>query len=793
MRLVSGDVSSHMRGKLRQRERGVKLPLFRAGKGYPGPLFSWLGRFAFRNRWRVVFAWGVVLFLGVIFAPRAGSALSSGFGEFDTEARQGLEILEEKLGFTATVIDVVFSSQSLTVDDPRYRQEVEHTLAGLEGFPRLERIETFYNGDRPWLASEDRRTMFVQVWLDVDLAEAQDLVPEFRRSLNRSDQLRVLVTGSAPIFADLDKAIESDLRRAEFITFPLVVLALLIVFGTVVAAGLPVLIGAMSLAVTLALLYGLAQVIQVSVFSQNVASFLAIGLSVDYALVMVSRFREELQRGRGVEEGVVVTTATAGKAIFFSGFTTALGLAELTLIGVTGLRSLGLGGVIVVSLSVALALTLIPAVLGALGYRVNALRVLPGGALRETGRWAWLATRVMRHPLLVLLPILVFLLLLGSPFLRVRLGTTFASILPRGAEARQGWDLLNQEFGEGQVSPTLVVVSSDGTVRTPERVGALYDYTRELAGLPGVTGVQSIVGPDLRLGGDNGVLSTAALDKEAFQRFLSRPDLIPIPELRERVQATLGELSAEDATFIRVFSDYPTNSPEARQLVKEIRSFNPGEGLSRHVSGATAGLMDWTSALYREVPKALAFVVVSIYLALLVLFRSVVLPLKAVFMNFLSISASFGALVFIFQEGHFQGLLNFQAQGYLEASVPVILFAILYGLSMDYEVFLLARVKEEYDLSGDNTASVALGLERTGRIITSAAMILVVVAGSFATGDNVIVKALGVGTALAVFLDATVVRALLVPATMRLLGRWNWWAPSFLQRWLPELEGPQRV
>ena len=672
MRLVSGDVSSHMRGKLRQRERGVKLPLFRAGKGYPGPLFSWLGRFAFRNRWRVVFAWGVVLFLGVIFAPRAGSALSSGFGEFDTEARQGLEILEEKLGFTATVIDVVFSSQSLTVDDPRYRQEVEHTLAGLEGFPRLERIETFYNGDRPWLASEDRRTMFVQVWLDVDLAEAQDLVPEFRRSLNRSDQLRVLVTGSAPIFADL-------------------------------------------------------------------------------------------------------------------------GLAGLTLIGVTGLRSLGLGGVIVVSLSVALALTLIPAVLGALGYRVNALRVLPGGALRETGRWAWLATRVMRHPLLVLLPILVFLLPLGSPFLRVRLGTPFASILPRGAEARQGWDLLNQEFGEGQVSPTLVVVSSDGTVRTPERVGALYDYTRELAGLPGVTGVQSIVGPDLRLGGDNGVLSTAALDKEAFQRFLSRPDLIPIPELRERVQATLGELSAEDATFIRVFNDYPTNSPEARQLVKEIRSFNPGEGLSRHVSGATAGLMDGTSALYREVPKALAFVVVSIYLALLVLFRSVVLPLKAVVMNFLSISASFGALVFIFQEGHFQGLLNFQAQGYLEASVPVILFAILYGLSMDYEVFLLARVKEEYDLSGDNTASVALGLERTGRIITSAAMILVVVAGSFAIGDNVIVKALGVGTALAVFLDATVVRALLVPATMRLLGRWNWWAPSFLQRWLPELEGPQRV
>jgi RND superfamily putative drug exporter len=276
-----------------------------------------------------------------------------------------------------------------------------------------------------------------------------------------------------------------------------------------------------------------------------------------------------------------------------------------------------------------------------------------------------------------------------------------------------------------------------------------------------------------------------SITREQYHLLLANPSLVP-PELREALNSFMGPTS----TVLRVYTSVDPNSEEARGLVRRIRSYEPGGDLKLYVSGATADLMDAIDVMYSDFPKVIIFVVVAIYLVLLLLFRSVVLPLKAVVMNAMSIFASFGALVYIFQEGHFQGLLGFRAEGFTEASLPILIFCIVFGLSMDYEVFLLSRVKEIYDETDDNTLSVAQGLERTGRIITSAAMIMVLVASSFSTGEIVLIKALGVGIAIAVFLDATLVRALLVPALMRILGAWNWWAPGFLKRVLPQWQVP---
>jgi len=729
-------------------------------------VFAALGHWVFRWRWAIIGVWVVLLATALPLAPRAGAALKGGFGEVDTEARRALRLLERDLGLTPTVHTLVYHSDRLTVDDPAFRQEAQDSLQRLAALPAFHHLVTYLNSPNPYLVSGDRHTTYALLWMELSGDEGLERVGEVRQAL-RTPTLQTWVTGPAAIFADLNAVSEQDLRRAEIISFPLVMIALLVVFGTAVAASLPLIMGAVSLVVTLAILYLVSQVTEMSVFSLNMASLLGLGVAIDYSLLLVSRFREELARGQ-TEEALVRTLTTAGRALLFAGLTTVLGLLGLLLFRFMMLRSIGIGGVVVVGLSVLVALTLLPAILGVLGPRVNALPVLPRRRLAQ-GFWERWARAVMRHPLLVLLPAIAFLVLLGLPFRQVRVGTPWASVLPSGAEARQGWDLLARQFGEGELSPVVVAVTSPTAVLRPENVAALYGYTQELAQDPRVQRVESIVTLDPRL------------TLEAYQALYRDPEQVPLPQ----VQAVVKELASQRTTMVRVISPHLANSEEAKALVRELRRKPIGGDLQTQVTGSAATLIDVVAVLYHDFPYALAFVVGSIYLVLLVLFRSVVLPAKAVLMNTLSILASYGALVFIFQQGHFQGLLGFQAEGYLEATIPILLFCILFGLSMDYEVFLLSRVKEIYDVSGDNSASVAQGLERTAGIITSAALIIVLVSAAFATGEVIVVKSLGVGIALAIFVDATVVRALLVPSLMRLLGDWNWWAPRFIKRLLP--------
>jgi RND superfamily putative drug exporter len=564
----------------------------------------------------------------------------------------------------------------------------------------------------------------------------------------------------------------------------------------VVAAILPALVGGGAVIVSLALIFGLGQITSLSIFVLNITTLFGLGLGVDYSLFIVSRFREELVHGRNIEEAVAIAVATAGRAVTFSGFTVSVGLLGLILFRVNMLRSVGMAGVLVVLMAVFVALTLLPAVLAIIGTRVNAfpvripkLRNLVGARslvpikdkfiappnVREEktttelqyGFWYRLSHLVMRYPVHIFVPVLLFLIALGLPFLGVRFSAPDASILPADVPSRAAYDLLNSRFNARETTPILLAVQTTGDVLTPRNIHNLYDYVRRIEADSRVARVDSIVSADPRL----------TLDQ--YELLYTHPQLIGDPYLSAYLKSSV----AGDTTMISVISKYGMLDQHSLELVQTIRNTPPGNGITVLVDGGTAGNIDYVYSLYTEFPIAALIVAITTYIVLLLFFRSLLLPLKAILMNTLSILASYGALVVIFQHGFMHQVLGFTPLGFVEASSPILLFCALFGLSMDYEVFLLSRIQEAFWQTGDNTQAVALGLQRSGGIITSAALIVIVVSACFATADMILVKALGLGMALAVALDATLVRGLLVPATMRLLGNLNWWLPfSGVQR-----------
>ncbi|HEY7031255.1 MAG TPA: MMPL family transporter [Thermomicrobiales bacterium] len=736
-------------------------------------MFVSIGRFAHRRRWPVIVAWFVVFAVSIPFLLRVEEPLKvGGFSSDKTDAARAADVLERDLGFSPSTVVVIFHSDGLVATNPKFGAEVRAALAGVSELPNVTHV--VLPTDDPHLIARDGHTAYALVGLNLPPEEAQRDIPAFKAALRHPPDLSLLVAGGPAFYADIETVSQRDLRRAEVIAFPFALAALLLVFGSVVAAVVPLAVGGLGVATVLLALYGIAQVTDLSIFVLNLATMLGLGLAVDYSLFVTSRFREELSRRDGdVAAAVEVTVGTAGRAIFFSGLTVLIGLSGLTLFGFMFLRSVGIAGVVVVFCSVLAALTLLPAVLSVIGTRIDRFRLVrraPQIEAGEGGFWSALSHRVMRHPVAVLVPTLALLLLLGAPFLHVDVSSPDATILPTDLPSRQAFDLIVREYGPGEISPFVVVVQSPTSIFAPNNVAALYDLTERLRQDPRIARVDGIA---------------------AFDGTVTREQAVALVQLRRRlgglaVDSPLGQLANDNAAVIVAYSRSYANSSENKALLRDLRAESPGGDLTVLVGGGTADIVDTVRLMYGDFPRAIALIVVATYLVLLLLFRSVVLPLKAIVMNTLSIVASYGALVYVFQEGHFSGLLDFAPLGYVEASLPVIMFCVLFGLSMDYEVFLLSRVREEWDRTGDNTASVAAGLQRSGRIITSAALIVVVVTASFVSADVILIKALGLGIALAVALDATVVRALLVPATMRLLGSWNWWLPTPLRRLVPE-------
>jgi RND superfamily putative drug exporter len=737
--------------------------------------FERIGRLVVRrHRWFLA-AWAVVLIVAAPIAPRIVSELrSGGFTLEDLPSARARQVLEGALGAPPSAVAIVIHSETMEAGTPAFELAAAEATRDVASAQHVAAVRSHVEATSQ--VSADRRTAYDIVFMDLPPDDSPAGLPGIQAVLRSVPGLEIGLAGGPAFYEDVQRVSEDDLRRSELISLPLAALALLLVFGSVVAAALPLAVGGAAVVIALAAIAVIASLTPMSIFVLNLATLLGLGLGVDYSLLMTSRFREEMVGRSGpdrVARAVEATVATAGRAVFFSGLTVLLGLLGLILFEFMILRSVGIAGAVVVGLAMLSALTLLPSLLVVAGAHLDRLRVrqVRAGADAD-GPWARLARLVMRRPVAVLVPTLAALLVLGWPFLHVRFSAPDSTILPDTVPSRIAYDRLVAAFGEGPFAPISLVIRTEGPATAAGNLARLHDYSRRLEADPRIAKVDGLVDLDPRL------------RLEQYQLLYGDPSGPP----DRFVQAALAATTRGEVTTFTLTTGFASNRPEARALVEDLRSGSgplaPPGGTTVLVGGGAADVVDVVDRIAADFPRTALFIIVTTYLVLFMLLRSIVLPAKALLMNSLSIVVSFGALVWIFQDGNLSALLGFRPLGFVETTQPVILFCVLFGLSMDYEVFILSRMKETWEQTGDNREAVARGLERSGRIVTSAALIVVVVASSFAFADIVLIKALGLGMAIAVALDATVVRALLVPATMRLLGDWNWWIPRRLDRWL---------
>jgi RND superfamily putative drug exporter len=747
-------------------------------------IFAQWGGVVFRHR-RLVLGFSMLLFvvsvLGLLNAGKLRSPRTT-----PLEAGRASDLVDSELqrptDTAGSHFSLVVDGRGRKVDDPAFQAALADALAPLRADTRVTGVQAA--GDLPpdaarLLVSKDGTKTIVSVALRDSAEDAQPYYEALRAEVHSAD-LDITATSSLAIQHDFDAYLARDLSRAEYVSLPLSLLLLLFVFGAVVSALLPVGVGVLTIAGAVGGVLFLAHFTDVNQYALNVVTLIGLGVSIDYSLFVVSRFREELAAGLDVEAALRRTMATAGRAVTFSGLTVAIGLSGLLFYTGTFFTSLGLAGAISVAVAVVYGLTFLPATLAMLGPRVDRLRIpLPRGG-DGPGFWHRLATGVMRRPVLVLLPTVGFILLAGLPFQQIRLANGDITLLPLSAESRRGTEIIRRDFpGQDQNTVTVVLNWPDGRPLSPDHVGAAYDLSRRIAAMPNVLGVDSVVDADPKL------------SRADYQRLYADPVAAP-PALARAAAVGVGP----HIVLISAHTKLLDTGDEARNLVRDIRAIKvPGAEVL--VTGFTAFDIDFIKYVLDRTPLAVAYIMVVTYLVLLLLLGSVVLPIKAVVMNLLSLSASFGALVWIFQQGHLSGLLGFEPAS-IDPSVPILLFCIVFGLSMDYEVLLLSRMKEEFERTGDNRGAVAQGLERSGRLVSGAAAIMVAVFSAFALADVVLIKSIGLGMAIAVAIDATIVRALIVPATMRLLGNLNWWAPAPITRLyhrlgLAEAPAPERL
>ena len=696
-------------------------------------MFGWLGRLAVRRR-------RLVLALSVLFVVAAGAGGVGVFGALEddgfedprSESARASAFLEDELGASEPELVLVVEAAGGDVDAPEVVDAGTALGDELATAPHVGSVISYWALDRaPPLRSTDGAAALVVV----DLVGTDDEVEE---AFNRIDEdyagdrgaIEVRLGGSEAIGQAIGEQLEQDLARAESMAVPATLLLLVLVFGGVVAASLPLAIAVVSVTGTFLALFAITQVTDVSLYSINLTTALGLGLAIDYSLFIVSRYREELAAGRPADHAVIRAVETAGRTVAFSALTVAASLSALLVFPLYFLRSFAYAGVAVVVTAAAGSLLTLPALLAVLGPRVNAWSLRRRSRRQDGagGFWHRLAGAVMRRPVPVATGVVVLLLVLGSPFLRVDPGLPSYEVLPASNEARQAADALATRFSGNQGEQFAVVLPRvDAEGADADDVEAFVD------GIRGVDGV-----------------------------------------------AEASVQAADAGSWVTVVPSVVLRSPDGERMVEAIRDLRPPFEFG--VEGGAAELVDSKAAIYGRLPLALAIIGGATFVLLFAVFGSILVPVKAIVLNLLSLTATFGAMVWVFQEGHLSGVLDFTATGQLDVAMPILMFCIAFGLSMDYEVFLLSRIKEEHDRTGDNTAAVAAGLEKTGRLITAAALVLAISFAAFGTSGVAFMKMMGLGLALAILMDATVIRGLLVPAFMRLAGEANWWAPGPLRR-----------
>lgn len=721
---------------------------------------------------------------GVGAANLQNSLKVGGFSLPGTEFNTTSNILARDLNISSDkAADLVFHSDQHLVTEKVFFDEVDRVTRSLQQSKNITKVETVYTTGIPDFVSRDNHTTYALVTLTGSEEQLERATPDLRR-LVQSKTLTVYLIGQASANYDIETASADDLVRVERFTFPVIFILLVLVFGSLVAAGIPLVLGAVGVFSSLGVLYIVAQLTDVSIFALNTASMIGLGLAIDFSLIMVSRFREELVH-QSVQEALNRTLQTAGRSITFSGITLILTMAVLTLFPVMIIRSIAMAIMIVAAVAVLSGLLLLPALLAVLGNRVNSLNLrnrLPGlGGSRE-GMWYRWAHAVMRRPWASIAAALLVLGLLALPALKMQRTGVTVLVLPKSSESRQAYELLQRQFGQGEPAPLFVVIQADrpNGVWTPGILQGIYDLHTRLIADPRVAHVQSLAS----------LIPNPTAD---WIKSLS-PATIDSNVDRKRIAQRLVNIDGTNTTTTLIV--YPRRSetdPETVSLMKDLRAqakqWAPTlQNVRVLVGGSPAEHYDFDKVVYDQFPLLLVLSLVVTFAILMLFFHSLVLPLKAILMNLASIVASYGVLVLIFQYGVADWLLRFHHIGAVLSYTPVLLFSILFGLSTDYEVFLLTRVRESYNQGHTNEEAVAHGLERTAGVITAAGLIMIAVFGSFALTSVLVIKEIGLGLAVAVLIDTTLVRVVLVPATMKLMGAWNWWMPRGLGRLVPEIE-----
>ena len=642
----------------------------------------------------------------------------------------------------STDIVALYSSTQYSVTDPQFRDSVLTVESRLKTDPNVAKVASYYDTRSAALVSTDGHSTYLAISLVQGYSSGQ--AKQVRHDVTAVG-LTTEVGGNAVVNLDISSQVGAGIATAEEIAMPALCLLLIVVFGNLIAALMPILLGGFAILGAFTAIRVIEIFTGVSVYSINVVTILGLGLAVDYGLFIVTRYREELDRGKPMREAIARTMATAGRTVAVSGLLVALAFCSLLIFPQELLRSMGFGGAAAVLVAMVASLTVLPALLAVLGPRIDAVR-LPwtrrgrptsgpdsaatgsaagsASAAVPSGRWAAIATSVMRRPVLYLVGVLIVIGVLAAPIAGIQFGGIDEHMLPSGTQSLTVSETLAADFPGGDVSPIRIFLGAT----TPAQAA---DFRQAVQGVPGVTEVS---------------------------------------------------VAAQNGTATLLTAGYTGNfsSSAAQGMVQHIRALTHPSGTVVMVGGPTASVVDQLASLRSRLPWMALIAGGVTMLILAIAFGSILVPVKAIVMNLLSIGAAFGVVTWVFQDGHLSGVFGFTSTGYVEASQPVLMVAILFGLSMDYEVFLISRIRERWDDLGDNTAAVADGVQRTGRIITTAAALLCIVVGAFTLSGLTFIKMIGVGMVVALLVDATLVRLLLVPATMRLLGRYNWWAPKFL-------------
>ena len=754
-------------------------------------LYYKIGSFVYDNA-KVVLIATLLLGVGLAGLMTLEPKYIEGFGEGDLESVHGWDAIA--IGFSDEnessyeTFYVLFHHPSGNSSDVEVRAAMEETLSV---FQTNEDVSMYY----PWFTNEANKSNLIstiddswsriRVQVNLDREDSKNLLKETIENLELPEDapegMEKWVTGNLAIDVVFDLTLEEELIKAELISAPLTLLILLLVFGSLVAAGLPVLTGIYTVIAAVGIVTGLTYIFDdITIYANNIVSLLGIGLSVDYSLFIVNRFREELRRGRDHKTAIAMTSATAGRAIFFSAMTVMVGLMGMLFFENTGLPSLGWGGICATLVALVSSVVLLPAILSLLGDKINSLKVpfSMTDTNKEDGFWSWIAEGVMKRPLSVLVPAVMVLLIAGSPFLQADWGITTYKALSPDDESRNGLELTDIYWPENVGNTAQIVFEIEGNVDpfSEENIRNLYNFSKEVLTIEHTSYVYTYA---------------------HFNSSWSQDEVISFwdnseEEYNEYQNFHLENSVGDNVILVIVGIEGEQSSEDSRDVVNSIRDlesknvqFDSQSTVS--VAGIAAYNQDVLEAVAENMPIALVFILISSYILIFLQVRSVVLPLKALVMNVLSVSASFGVLVWIFQYGNGAELLNFTPQP-IDPTTPVMIFAILFGLSMDYEVLMLSRIHEEWERTKDNTKAVAVGLQKSGRIITSAALVMITVFSAFGVSSVVLMKQFGFMLALGVAVDASIVRALVVPSTMRLMGDINWWAPSWLAKNEPDEE-----